>query len=41
MSAFDPKRTFLASSGLLISTQVATSHCINLRLIDAPEEEGE
>jgi hypothetical protein len=33
----------VSCSGLLIhpGTQVATSHCINLRLIDAPKEEGE
>jgi hypothetical protein len=42
MSAFDPKRTFpnssLTTSGLPIDprTQVATSRCINLHVIDVP-----
>jgi hypothetical protein len=36
-------RHSVSSSGLLIhpGTQVATSHRINLPLIDAPKEEGE
>src|SRR5689334_1249306 len=37
MSAFDPKRTFRASPAYP-GTQVATSPCINLHLIDAPKE---